>query len=74
MVTGLRKVTQKTEIKKLIGRSPDDADAVALAVWPSEGQLQGGTAPEPSSVVDPYDLAGQFDEVGGQDVWWPSGS
>jgi hypothetical protein len=32
-VTGRLKVTPKTDIRKLLGRSPDRADAVALAVW-----------------------------------------
>jgi phage terminase large subunit len=38
-VTGRQKITPKDEIKKLLGRSPDRGDAVALACWPSEYQI-----------------------------------
>jgi phage terminase large subunit len=38
--TGRMKVTSKDDLKKLLGRSPDSADAVTLCTWQGRGEAQ----------------------------------
>lgn len=68
-INGRLKATPKEELRKELGRSPDRADAVALAVWeptaaiPDNGAAQkfDSTGPEPISPydagIDPYGTA-----------------
>lgn len=65
---GRDKVTPKTELKKMLGRSPDRADAVALAVWEAGAAITESAAnaapdtdldefldaPDPDRTFDPY--------------------
>jgi phage terminase large subunit len=58
--TGRVKVTPKTEMRKLLGRSPDRADALALCVWQrsSTEAVAAGIAVSEArngSALDPYD-------------------
>lgn len=61
-VTGKLRLTPKEELRTAIGRSPDRADGLALAVWQPAPWLDGGdpgppaeTEPEPGrSPMDPY--------------------
>lgn len=63
-VTGRMKVTPKPELRKMLGRSPDRADALALAVWvpmafePSKGDGNGagnqGSNDDDGGDLDPY--------------------
>ena len=57
---GVSKVTPKDDIRKVLGRSPDRCDALALAVWePTSGQLDAAMPEEPvddwDEIRDPYD-------------------
>ncbi len=70
---GRLKATAKDDIRKLLnGRSPDRADALALAVWEPSGlrDEEGvgaraatpvGRAPEPAGALDPYAGSGVID-------------
>ncbi len=58
---GRMKVTPKTAMRKTLGRSPDRADAVALAVWGLAADAKGAPSPEPprpdqapAPRLDPY--------------------
>ncbi len=67
-VTGRLKVTPKDEIRKQLGRSPDRADALALAVWQpaawTAGPVQDGRPARAHGVydspkeIDAYELDG----------------
>lgn len=61
-------------VKSLIGRSPDLADACALAVWPVRGwQPPAGTEVAPSPPRDVMDAAYLYDQQEANNVWWPNG-
>jgi phage terminase large subunit len=67
-ITGRLKATDKKELRKLIGRSPDRGDAAALSVWESLAlEFDEVTAPaEPADT----DISGPpLDPYGGLDVW-----
>jgi phage terminase large subunit len=60
-LNGLLKATAKVDLRKQLGRSPDRADAVALAVWSPRSLDEQRTAAEQSEgederipVLDPY--------------------
>lgn len=55
-IRGRQKVTEKKELRKALGRSPDRADAVALAVWDSP-VLAPAAAGEHGTPDDPTDTA-----------------
>lgn len=66
-VSGRLKVTSKEDLRKTLGRSPDRADAVCLAVWepmalrPRDGSDEAPDVPEGEQVgLDPY---------AAQDIW-----
>lgn len=71
-LAGLLKLTDKREIRKVLHRSPDRADSLALAVWqpsvwrPDDPAAEQAT-PEPET---PQDAAQEFDMVSGNEVWW----
>ena len=56
---GRARVTPKTEMRKVLGRSPDCCDALALSVWPTVMQIENATPEEPvddwDEIRDPYD-------------------
>lgn len=58
------KVTAKTELRQILGRSPDRADALTLAVW-SRAEARGLAADEDTSIAgvasDDDDLGGAYD-------------
>jgi phage terminase large subunit len=59
-VNGRLKATPKEELRKELGRSPDRADAVALAVWeptaaiPDNGAAEKGTDSPEAEPINPY--------------------
>lgn len=60
-IKGRLKATDKKELKKVLGRSPDRGDAVQLSAWEStvtEGDDEAETAPkreqDESPILDPY--------------------
>jgi phage terminase large subunit len=62
-VNGRQKVTAKEDLRKMLGRSPDRADATCLAVWDVPGLVhprEPGARPErddpPPQATSPYDL------------------
>jgi phage terminase large subunit len=72
---GRLKLTDKREIRKIIHRSPDRSDSLALAVW-----LPSAWRPDDPAAEDvvcepetPQDAAESFDMVEGNDIWWPQG-
>jgi len=63
-VSGKVKVTPKEEIRKLLGRSPDRADAFALSCWrPSAWQTHQITAALPDPPRSIYDEGGEVDNA-----------
>lgn len=59
------KVTPKKDLRKALGRSPDRADAVALAVWePSSLRPEASRAPDEDLDVGPFD-DDEMDPYGG---------
>jgi phage terminase large subunit len=64
---GQNKKTDKDRIRKLIGRSPDEADALELSVWNAEPWAaaraqRGEPAPAaPRATSDMYEAANRFD-------------
>ena len=76
-VQGKLKLTPKDEIRKMLRpqRSPDRADALALAVWqPAAWSPDEPPAPPGPTPRDAQDAASALDMQGGNDVWWPDGS
>jgi hypothetical protein len=71
IVTGRQKVTSKDDLRKMLGRSPDRADALALAVWDVPSLLhpsEPGAPPEPEDggpEGNAYDLPGAIDPYAG---------
>jgi phage terminase large subunit len=66
-IKGRLKATDKKELKKILGRSPDRGDAAQLSAWESattEGDDEAETAPkreqDESPILDPY---------AGVDIW-----
>lgn len=60
-LTGQAQATDKKELRKILGRSPDRADALALAVW--EPSILDTPRPrEASPRIDPYDRGNDEDE------------
>lgn len=65
-VAGRLKVTSKDDLRKMLKRSPDRADAVALAVWqqadmPAEAPPPAQESPDPEHApLDPYAGAGPW--------------
>jgi phage terminase large subunit len=73
-IDGKIQLTKKDEIKKLLrpSRSPDRADALALAVWePLAWQAPPDLPPAPPEPESLEDEAARFDMQGGNDGWWP---
>lgn len=69
-IAGQMKVTPKSELRKQLDRSPDRADAIALAVWDIAQRPHGDGTPRPAADVyrpgteiDAYELDG----LGGND-------
>ena len=66
---GRRKVTPKPELRRKLGRSPDRADAVALAVWEPrswegfQADEMSEELPEKPHIIDPF--SGLIDPYGG---------
>lgn len=76
---GKAKVTAKDEFRKLLNRSPDRADSLALAVWQPRTWMTGkkrvdlppvmeSTLPQKINGFDPYDTS-LIDEGGGFDPY-----
>lgn len=73
-LSGKLKATDKRAIRKLIGRSPDRADALALSVWEPMALMpyDQGQSPEapsrsaepPREAFDPYGAGDPFDPYG----------
>jgi hypothetical protein len=67
-VSGRLKATPKPDIKKILHRSPDRADACALAVWcPVEYQIDDGVVVEKTSQEE--DRVPDIDPYSGLDCW-----
>jgi len=67
-IAGRQKVTSKDDLKKILGRSPDRADAVCLAVWEvpsldvkSDDDGGGDDAGDDGGGADPYAVPGGID-------------
>jgi hypothetical protein len=70
LASAKQKVTPKPELRKKLGRSPDRADAVALAVWPRIEDPANPSPPAPPppppspdpefASLDPYAGAGTW--------------
>lgn len=76
MRNGKASASPKTYFRDQLGRSPDRADALLLAVWmPRTLAEQIDDAPGlPPPVQDMYEGANAFGDVHEQnDPWWPSG-
>lgn len=77
MAQGKARASPKTYFRDQIGRSPDRADSLLLAVWQPrtlqeqiDDPLPGASAPS----QDMYEGANVFGDVHSQnDPWWPSG-
>ena len=69
------KVSSKDDQRDVLGRSPDRADALALAVWRPSGPSVGEVVPVPVAPPrDAQEAAWAFDQQAGADHWWPSGN
>jgi phage terminase large subunit len=60
-LSGRLKVTPKDEIRKILGRSPDRADAVALSVWEPMSHRLPEQRGERADVVEHYDAPSEID-------------
>lgn len=71
LVNGRLKVTSKDDLRKILGRSPDRADALALAAWqPTAWDVAvaaGGAAAPPPEPTYPNPVA--LDPYAGADAW-----
>jgi hypothetical protein len=68
LANGKSKVTPKRELKKVLGRSPDRADAVALCVWrPRSLDGISGDSRQEAEVADPE--ATPLDPYAGLSAW-----
>jgi phage terminase large subunit len=66
-INGRLKVTPKPELRQVLGRSPDRADAVCLAVWePMAMRPHDGSARQET---EPSDEGQPLDAYSGLDVW-----
>jgi phage terminase large subunit len=67
------KITPKPELRELLGRSPDRAEGLALAVWaPSRWAAEGQeSAPSATPSDDFYQAPPEIDQYAASDVWWP---
>lgn len=76
MKGGKASASPKTYFRDQLGRSPDRADALLLAVWQPrtlEEQLDVSTNAAPPPAQDMYEGANAFGDVHTQnDPWWPS--
>jgi len=75
-IKGKMKLTPKDQIRKMLipSRSPDRADALALAVWQGAPQWNPGEdPPAQGEPTDAQDAAEAFDMQEGNDPWWPDG-
>jgi phage terminase large subunit len=70
---GRLKLQRKDDVRKDIGRSPDRADALALAVWEPIA-WQPDVEPDAPGLppADPQEAAEAFDMQAGTDPWWPT--
>jgi hypothetical protein len=69
-VTGRLKATGKDELRKALGRSPDRADAVALAVWEPMASAPGYPRHDDYEAAPAADV---FDDVHGEHTFNPYG-
>jgi hypothetical protein len=76
LVNGKQKVTAGDDIREAIGRSPDRASALMLAVWRQEqwaSALEDTTLPAPPPPEDPQEAAFMYDQQAASAAWWPEG-
>jgi phage terminase large subunit len=76
-INGMLKVTKKDTVKKLIGRSPDRYDALALSCW-EPLSLRDGVDDDTKRKVaesggEAYESSGSMDPYSGAAAWRPSG-
>lgn len=67
-ITGRLKATAKSELRKMLGRSPDRADAVCLSVWEAPAIRIAAAAPandDDDHDVGDHDAGNVFDPYGG---------
>lgn len=78
-VSGKVKVTPKDAVRKIIGRSPDRYDALALAVWEplslrESSELPPSVASVASAEADQYAAMPSLDPYSGSEFWQRGGS
>lgn len=77
MANGKARASPKTYFRDQLGRSPDRADALLLAVWMPRtlaDQLDDPPGLAPAPTQDMYEGANAFGDVHeANDPWWPSG-
>jgi hypothetical protein len=77
LLNGKQKVTSGDDLRVSLGRSPDRASAVCLAVWRQEQWVSQMSAPDerpaPATASDFYQQVPGFDMQTGNDPWWPNG-
>lgn len=74
MTDGRQHLQKKDEIRKIIGRSPDRADALALSLWAPGSWTPAEPTSEPGAPAPPrdqFEAASAFDMQSGNDPWWP---
>lgn len=70
LASAKQKVTPKPELRKKLGRSPDRADAVALAVWPRiEDPANPSPPPPPPPPPSPDPEFASLDPYAGAGTW-----
>lgn len=71
--SGRSKVTPKDDLRKVLGRSPDRADALALCVWPRDDDAEelGDDDAREQAAPDPYEAepAQTFDAYSALEKW-----
>jgi hypothetical protein len=71
---GTLKLTDKDDVRKKLGRSPDRCDALALAVWrPAVVTVDAPSPPTQESRTEDFYQVPFMPEPTGNDPWWPNG-
>jgi hypothetical protein len=68
VISGLMKITSKKDLKKLLGRSPDSYDALALSVWPVLSETAMEEDDEDDDDFDDDDYGVIIDPYGDNDI------
>lgn len=75
LLNGKQKVTSGDDLRETLGRSPDRASALCLAVWRQEQWVAALDAPALDTVAppvdDPQDAAFMYDQQAAGSPWWP---